>query len=168
MKLGSKILNDYDKHVKEPEQNEYTKQAQEFLDNTDTTVSAVFDSYGPHFEDDKDCRDIYNVTITRGSRSFSFKFGQSINESRYHAPSNYNSFREGYKRLKAGTRPSAYDILACLTKYDPEDFEFFCDNYGYDNDSRKAERIYNAVCKEYRNVCSLWNDSELEQLQEIN
>ena len=64
--------------------------------------------------------------------------------------------------------PTAYDVLSCLTKSDPCTFEDFCSTYGYDEDSRKAEKIYNAVLDEWRNVCALFTDEEIEQLQEIN
>lgn len=66
------------------------------------------------------------------------------------------------------TTPSEYDVLACLTKYDPYSFEDFCSSYCYDEDSRTAENTYNAVCEEYKNVAMLWNDEELELLQEIS
>jgi len=65
-------------------------------------------------------------------------------------------------------KPTNYGILACLTKYDPETFEDFCSNFGYDTDSKKAERIYNAVKDEYKNLCSLFNETEMNELQEIN
>lgn len=41
---------------------------------------------GHHFSDDKDIdlyRDIYKITISRNSRSYTFDFGQSINNSRH-------------------------------------------------------------------------------------
>jgi len=63
--------------------------------------------------------------------------------------------------------PTAYDVLACLTKYDPDTFESFCGEYGYDEDSRKAERIYEAVKDEYENVAMLWDEQQIEQLAEI-
>jgi len=84
---------------------------------------------------------------------------------------NYTN-KQGYKvtqnELSVPTFPDEYDVLACLTKYDPYTFENFCDGFGYDTDSRKAEKIYNEVCKEYAGVCSLWNEDEIEQLAEIN
>ncbi len=44
--------------------------------------------------------------------------------------------------------PTAYDVLYCLisdtTGYE-EDFESWASSYGYDADSRKAERIWRAV-----------------------
>lgn len=64
--------------------------------------------------------------------------------------------------------PTAYDILACLTKYDPGTFENFCGDFGYDTDSRSAVKVYKAVRKEWNNVSKLFTESEIEQLQEIN
>lgn len=64
--------------------------------------------------------------------------------------------------------PSEYDILACLTKYDPYTFEDFCSSYGYDEDSRSAEKTYNAVCEEWQNISQLFTEEQIEQLQEIN
>ena len=64
--------------------------------------------------------------------------------------------------------PTAYDVLACLTKNDPGTFEDFCSDFGYDQDSRTAEKTYKAVCKEWTDVCRLWSDTEIEQMQEIS
>jgi hypothetical protein len=64
--------------------------------------------------------------------------------------------------------PTAYDVLACLQKYEIDTFEDFCGDYGYDTDSRKAESIYKAVKDEHKNVSMLWNEDEIEELQEIN
>lgn len=63
--------------------------------------------------------------------------------------------------------PTDYNVLTCLTKHEVGTFEDFCSNFGYDTDSRKAENIYKAVLNEYQNVCMLWNEKEIEQLQEI-
>ena len=79
--------------------------------------------FGKHFLDDKDERDIYRITLKRGKIKYSFNFGQSINSSRY-------------PKIK----PSVYDIFACLQKYDPETFEDFCAEFGYDTDSKKPKQ----------------------------
>ncbi len=63
--------------------------------------------------------------------------------------------------------PTAYDVLTCLEKYEHADFDDFCDNYGYDNDSRKAKKLYLAVKKEYNNISRLFSAEEIERLQEI-
>ncbi len=64
--------------------------------------------------------------------------------------------------------PRLYDIITCLTRYDPGTFEDFCSEFGYDEDSKKAEKIYNAVRDEYLSMCSLFSDEELEILSLIN
>lgn len=69
--------------------------------------------------------------------------------------------------LKEGIPPNAYDILTCLQKYDVGSFEDFCWGFGYDEDSRRAEKIYNSVVEEYNALCMLYNDNEMEMLQEI-
>lgn len=63
--------------------------------------------------------------------------------------------------------PSAYDLLSCLTKYDPGTFENFCGDFGYDTDSRKALKTYRAVRKEWRDLEKMFNEEELQQLSEI-
>jgi hypothetical protein len=63
--------------------------------------------------------------------------------------------------------PSAYDVLTCLTKYDVGTFENFCSDFGYDTDSRTAERTYKAVLEEWQNVEKLFTSEQLEELQEI-
>jgi hypothetical protein len=71
-----------------------------------------------------------------------------------------------YKRY-AVRHPSSYDILAAITKCDPGTFDDFCSNYGYDTDSRKAEKIYFDVQKEYSNVYLIFSDC-MDELGEIN
>jgi hypothetical protein len=63
--------------------------------------------------------------------------------------------------------PNAYDVLTCLEKYGHDDFADFCANCGYDEDSIKANKLYEAVKEEYLNMQKLFNDDELEQLREI-
>lgn len=63
--------------------------------------------------------------------------------------------------------PTPYSVLACLTNYDPGSFEDFCSEFDYDTDSIKANKVYKAVVDEWKNVAMLWNDSEIEELQEI-
>lgn len=128
----------------------YDKQAMDFLKSTNTDLTIKFIKNDYHFDGDKEKRDIYKFTFKRGSRSFYGQFGQSISDI-IHKP----------------IEPTAYDILACLTKYDPGTFEDFCREFGYDTDSRSAEKTYNAVCEEYEKVKTIWTDAEIEQLAEI-
>jgi len=182
--------------------NEYEEKANDFLKKTGTTFKAEYLKHDKHFTDDKETRDIYEITLTRGSREYKFNFGQSIAESGFKLI-NKNTNKEhcyewqkeiilkcgkdkerilkeirailgynccgtrDYLKLEIGKTPTAYDVLACLTTYDPEDFNFFCDTYGYSNDSIKAEKVYRACVKEYQELKALYSGEELEEMQEI-
>ena len=93
----------------------------------------------------------YRCTISgRGRGRTSFVFHNSVNDT------------------SDGKEPRAYDLLACLQKYDPGDFENFCSEFGYDTDSRSAHKTWKAVVNEWRKVRKFFTDEELEQLQEIS
>ena len=130
----------------------YQKQATDFLKKTGVQYSARFKKYGIHFLDDKDERDIFACTLRRDGKSISFKFGQSINDS----------------TGNGSNKPTAYDLLTCITKSDPGNFNNFCGDFGYSEDSRGAEKIYKACVKEWDKVSGFFSEEEIEQLQEIN
>lgn len=128
--------------------NEYDEQADKFLKDTGTTINIVFLRNDHFFHDDTETRNIYEITLERNNKSYSFKFGDSINNTK--------------KRLK----PRPYDVLACLTKYDPGTFLNFCSDFGYDSGNSRNKKIYKDVVEEYKNVVRLFHDV-LDQLQEI-
>lgn len=77
----------------------------------------------------------------------------------------------GVQLLPAKTPPSDYSILSCLSSESncPGTFEDdFCQNYGYDPDSRKAEKVYFACQKQFKKIIGLFTEKELEDLQEIS
>ena len=115
------------------------------------TIESTFLRNGKHFDQDDDTRDIYTVKIKRGKRSFTVEFGQSINKS-----------------MNNRTKPTYYDIISCVQKHHVGSFEDFCSEFWYDTDSRRAERTYKAVCKEYDNMSRLFNEEELDILALIN
>lgn len=61
--------------------NEYEKQANDFLSDTNTEFKAEFLKHGFHFVDDTEERDIYKISLKRGNREFKFNFGQSLADS---------------------------------------------------------------------------------------
>ena len=63
--------------------------------------------------------------------------------------------------------PTPYDVLSCITKYDPGTFDNFCGEFGYSTDSRAAEKTYKSVLEEWNNVERIFNPSEIESLIEI-
>lgn len=96
----------------------------------------------------------FKMQLRRNKKQYTFDFHQSI--------------ANGEKI------PTFYDVFACLTKYDVGDFDEFCGDFGYekyDEDSNKLHKnsmkIYNAVCREYKNVVRLFGDI-IEELQEIS
>ncbi len=174
----------------------YEQQALDFLESTGSEISIEYLKTGKHFEDDKEERDIYKVTLKRGSRKYSFEFGNSLNDSGFYFTmgrqkisldrkfldkpkaelARYIKTYLSFDFLDNGKSdvihypeaPNAYDILAALEKNEVGTFDDFCRNYGYDNDSRKAYKVYKAVLREYMNVQALYSEKEIELLQEIN
>ena len=173
---------------------DYEKQATDFLEKTGCKMTITFKENRKYFPDDKEPRDVYEVLIERGNRKWKFEFGNSLADSKFVAVYGVREYQipqtmrgksnqeitlyvkwnldSGFGALSRDhiikpKAPSEYSILACLTKYDPESFEDFCSEYGYDTDSKTADRVYAAVKEEWLNVCRIWVDSEIEELCEI-
>ncbi len=177
-----------------PVLSDYDQQAEDFLTKTNTTFKAEFKRNDLYFTGDKDKRDIYEITLKRGDREFIFEFGESLNNSGFYYTKGRQKIELDRKLLETKNlgsyiknkldwsflnngksdivhipaAPTAYSVLACLTKYDCGTFEDFCSEFGYDSDSRTAEKTYKAVCNEWLNVQRLFNDTEIEILQEIS
>jgi hypothetical protein len=134
----------------------YDQQAIDLLNKLGVKFSAKFLKHGKHFEDDREKRDIFTLTLSRNGQRISFKFGQSIVDS------------TGI----GSNAPTPYDLLATVQKYAPDTFENFCSEFGYNDQPLsqypKVRKIYNAVVKEWEKVNSFFTSEELEQIQEIN
>ena len=146
-------------------------------------------------EGDTRVRDIYRLTITRGARQESFDWGQSVvNSERVVISVTPTSGREipvplemrplpdwkileslvpaeylGIQRkLIRGATPSCDEILSNLVfDYGTfEDFNWFCDEFGYDSDSRAAYRIFELVVENNRKLERLFSDREIEICRE--
>ena len=134
--------------------SEYTEKADKFLEAHGLKFKAVYLEHGPYSDDDEKLgveRDIWRLSLRRGNKGFSVRFGNSEADSDY-----------------GNTPPTAYDLLACLTKYDPGTFAEFCREFGYDEDSRRAEKTYRAVKRECASVSRFFTAGELEELRDIN
>lgn len=75
--------------------------------------------------------------------------------------------------------PNEYNVLACLTKYDPGNYEDFCSELGYETVTENqfgrltrnpnAYKIWKACCHEWEGVKRVFGEDEiLEELREIN
>jgi hypothetical protein len=124
----------------------YIKQANDFLEKTNTIFEIEYVGHMKHFIDDMVKRDVYNVTLKRNGNEYTFRFGQCINDT--------------------GIEPDAYDVLACVQKYDVGTYKNFCDDFGYDFEDGYSENIYSMVVDEFKNIYLLFNDV-MDELREI-
>lgn len=155
--------------------NEYVKQARDFLEKTGTMFAIELIGTDYYFDSDKDMRDIYRINLTNTKHTYTFRYGDSVHNTQARRGElkpmrrmSVYDFEQIKAKAKAEHRPpSAYDVLACLTANEVGTFKDFCDNYGYDEDSRAAFKIYEAVTDEYSNICRLFDESQREELSEI-
>lgn len=125
---------------------DYEQQALDFAKKHGVTLVSYTPEFKKHFPDDITPRWVFPMLISRNGKDYKFKFGQSI--------------------ASGAKEPTMYDVLSCLEKYAHPTFEDFCSEYGYDTDSRTAERTYKAVQREYKGVERLFSDI-MDELREI-
>lgn len=125
--------------------NDYEKQALDFAKKYSVKLQILGSEYKSMWNERQN-RYVFKCKLSRNLKSYTFEFGQSI--------------------ANGSKEPTLYDILSCLTKYDPESFDNFCSEFGYDIDGRNAEKTYKAVCKEFAAVERLFGDV-MDELQEI-
>lgn len=143
---------------------DYNKQARDFLEDCGATMKMMYLGRNVNENwDEKRERDNYLVNITTPLGNMQVKFWDSVKNT----IDNINRERSRLPRKK----PTAYDILACLTTYDVGDIEDFILEFGYEikkrGDFTRIQNIYNAVKKEYENVCRCFTEKQIEKLQEI-
>lgn len=142
---------------------DYNKQARDFLKDCNATLDIIYlgRNVNENWEE-KQKRDYYIVYIVTPRGNMLVKFWDSLNNT-----------IENFNRKAGAPRkePSAYDILSCLTTYDVGDIEDFIAEFGYEikkrGDFTRIQNIYNAVKKEYEDVCRCFTKKQIEELQEI-
>lgn len=152
--------------------DEYIKQATDFLQKTYSKMKIEYVGLAVNKEwKEKEKRCLYEITLTFPRGSMTFDFWDSIRNTRIRTMPfdayNVQANKELAAKKKAAV-PSVYDVLACLQKCDPGTFENFCSDYGYDEDSRTAIRVYLAVQNEYTQLTRLFTPEQMEELAEIN
>lgn len=168
--------------------DEYLEQANNFLNKANAKCEIVYGGISRNESwKEKEKRNWYDVTITTPRGKMAFTFWDSIHNTEISTMTfeeyakkklKYNrvedmSYGEKVKakndlaRLKADAVPNEYDVLACLEKYDVGTFEDFYSEFGYDEDSRTAERIYIAVIKEYKDLTRIFTEEQMKELSEI-
>ncbi len=175
--------------------DKYLKEAKQFLKDTNTVLDIIFVRVGVmDFDTGDQFRDIYNFILTRGELQYSSEFGNSLDKSGRHrlngdyrlglsfetyprgCPASRKTWRragckpwnsENWVKNTSFKKPNAYDILSCIsgaTVFD--DVDEFAAEYGYDRPSQ-ALRIFEAVKAEHAGLRVLYNEDELERLNEI-
>lgn len=129
----------------------YQETAENFAEKHGIEFTSEYTKFARYWAEDKEARAIFSCTLKRNGQEYNFTFGQSI----------FNGTKD----------PDLYDILACLTKYDPIDIENFCADYGYTygtnaHENSLAEKRFKKVQDEYNNVKRLFGDI-MDELQEI-
>lgn len=131
--------------------SEYVENALKFMQKNGVKMSIKYVDYVYNpWNEEKWARwhNKYKVIIKRNNKQMTVNFYDSA----------YNT--------ENGLKPTEYDILACLQKYEVYDFNSFCYDYGYNVDSRKDYETYLKVKREYNNVVRVFGDI-IEELQEI-
>ena len=133
--------------------SEYIKQAEKFASENGIKLTILSSEYKKYFSSDTEKRYVFKCKLRRNKKSYTFDFGQSINEG--------------------SNEPTMYDILTCLIKYDVGSYEDFCSEFGYSQfdeysgrKNKDSYKTYKAVCKDFEAVDRLFSDC-IEQLQEI-
>ena len=144
--------------------NEYVKQAKDFLESCNATMDIMYLGTEVNKDwDEKRERDTYMVNIRTPKGNMQVKFWDSINNT----IKNSDLRRINRSRIK----PTAYDILSCLQTYDVGDFEDFMLEFGYEikkrGDLKRLQDVYNAIVKEYNDICRCFTPEQIEAMQEI-
>lgn len=130
-----------DKQLHKSNIGEYEEGAIKVLEKYFSSFNIYRISHDFYFEGDKEKRDIYQIRIeSKNGKQMIFKFGNSIDAT-----------------LK-GLMPSVYSIIACLQKYEVGTLQDFCNEFDYNIDSIKHNELYKAVCKEYSDFSSLFDN----------
>lgn len=136
--------------------SEYLKQAKEFLEKTGTEMklvqTGVVNGF-PFSKSDNHPHNKYRVILIRANGSYDFDF--------------YDSYQNYINHKK----PTAYDVLACLEKYEyPTDPWEFADEFGYEIKSKEDYEFVRKIaesCREQYDALVKLYGKDIELLQEI-
>lgn len=170
---------------------EYQRQAEDFLKACSATMEIEFlctdvnQNWNDNFKRNK-----YRFTITTPRGKMMGDFWDSIHNTEiclmdlrqycakyYHMRveclQNFEKARatRALNELKKEALPTAYCILACLQKYEVGTMNDFFHEFGYEvNDADDIFcflNTYNAVVKEYHDLCRIFTPEQMEMLREI-
>ena len=134
---------------------DYEREAKDFLFDCRAEMIIVFQERqtNPEIWNDNRLRNKYHFTITTPFGTMEGDFWDSADNT------------------KKGNRPTEYDILACLEKYDVGTIDDFVSEFGYEvrkwGDVKRIENDYEIVKKQYNDLCRIFTPEQMERLREI-
>ena len=143
----------------------YVNQAKKFLEDCNATMQFIYlgTETNKNWNETRE-RDIYMVNIRTPLGNMQVKFYDSINNT-------LKNKERHLSGLKKKIQITEYDVLSCLQKYDVGEIENFIYEFGYEikerGDFKRIQNIYNAVVKEYENICRCFTKEQIERMQEI-
>jgi len=172
---GIRVLYAQDKPEVEEDSGKLRLNTKTWLEQTNSKLRITFEKTAPFFDGEEQDRDIYSVELCRGGGAYQFQFGQSVAcSARWRRASDWSTTKYAfgpvrpihgnYKPNVDRRQPSAGSVLPCLQTRSPSTFEDFCAEYGYDTDSRKAEKIWRACADQYLALSAMYSPDELEAL----
>lgn len=140
---------------------DYENNAREFLNKCNAEMEVHYaGTSANHLWGEKQPRDMYSFIIKTQRGSMNGIFWDSIKNT-----------KDRLAKRKKPTHPGVYSILACLEKYEVGTMDDFMYEFGYEIRSAKdmANFIttYNAVVKEYQDLCRIFTPEQMEMLREI-
>lgn len=145
------------------EYSENPDQLKTLLNEIDVLVK--FTGIKKYFDDDKEERLTGVFKIVRGSKSIEFDFGFSVNDTEinklWHVPAQLA------KQLQKDKQEFFDGLLySCLSSVSSEyncsiDFDDFCSDFGYNNDSIKAKKTWEACLKQSSKLQRIFNDDDI-------
>lgn len=168
---------------------EYEAQAKQFLADCNATMEIKFigREIPTHWLGETKPHNKYQFTITTPKGKYTSYFWDSLHNTEMSTISEITYAQQKYKtsydclrsyekakaraelaKLKAKARPTEYDILACVEKYNYDSFSDFCSEFGYSTDSISARETFLACGEEYAGLRRIFMEEQMEMLREIN
>lgn len=131
--------------------NEYDVQANEFAKKYGVKLYSKYIGFEPNRLWGPESNHHWKCTLKRGNSSYTFDFWRGVG--------------------CGPGKPTMYDVLSCLQKYDVGEFDDFCKEFGYTFtcvlEYSRAKKIHRGCQKEYKAVMRLFSDC-INEIQEIN
>ena len=130
-----------------PYSSDLSTHAEQFAKRWCIELEILGCEYKKHFLDDDTKRYVFKCRlINKHHEKYEFEFGQSI--------------------ANGSAERDMYDILACLTKYDPCTYKDFCAEFGYAGGEDSLE-VYHGVKEEWEAVLRLFGPEDGKCFEEL-